>query len=102
MKWTWLTLCAMAVIPAATQAAQEFDKVGTIGGQFLKIGIGARAQSLGGAFVSVADDASAIYWNPAGVARIPRSVVNINHAAWLADVSFTQAAYVFELGFLPG
>lgn len=102
MKWTWLTLCAMAVVPAASQAAQEFDKVGTIGGQFLKIGIGARAQALGGAFVSVADDASAIYWNPAGVARIGKSVVNINHTAWLADVSFTQAAYVFELGFLPG
>ncbi|MEZ4653093.1 MAG: PorV/PorQ family protein [Candidatus Eisenbacteria bacterium] len=101
MKWTWL-VCALAVIPAASQAAQEFEKVGTIGGQFLKIGVGARAQALGGAFVSVADDASAIYWNPAGVARISKSVVNINHTAWLADVNFTQAAYVFEVGFVPG
>src|SRR5918995_2878831 len=31
-------------------------------------GIGARAEGMGGAFVAVADDASAVYWNPAGIA----------------------------------
>jgi F plasmid transfer operon, TraF, protein len=31
-------------------------------------GIGTRAEGMGGAFVAVADDASAAYWNPAGVA----------------------------------
>ena len=30
--------------------------------------IGTRAQGMGGAFVGVADDASAVYWNPAGLA----------------------------------
>jgi F plasmid transfer operon, TraF, protein len=31
-------------------------------------GVGTRAQGLGGAFVGVADDASAVYWNPGGLA----------------------------------
>jgi hypothetical protein len=31
-------------------------------------GAGARAEGMGGAFVAVADDASAVYWNPAGIA----------------------------------
>lgn len=31
-------------------------------------GIGTRAEGMGGAFVAVADDASAVYWNPAGIA----------------------------------
>lgn len=31
-------------------------------------GIGTRAEGMGGAFVAVADDASAVYWNPAGLA----------------------------------
>ena len=31
-------------------------------------GVGTRAQGMGGAFVAVADDASAVYWNPAGLA----------------------------------
>lgn len=36
-------------------SAQSFESVGT------------RAQGMGGAFVAVADDASAVYWNPAGL-----------------------------------
>lgn len=31
-------------------------------------GVGTRAAGMGGAFVAVADDASAVYWNPAGIA----------------------------------
>jgi hypothetical protein len=31
-------------------------------------GVGARAEGMAGAFVAVADDASATYWNPAGIA----------------------------------
>src|SRR5688572_18945412 len=31
-------------------------------------GVGSRAEGMGGAFVAVADDASAVYWNPAGIA----------------------------------
>lgn len=39
--------------------------------EFLSAGVGARALGMGSAFVSVADDATAAYWNPAGLARIP-------------------------------
>lgn len=38
-----------------------------LAGEFLQTGIGARALSMGSAYVSVADDASATYWNPAGL-----------------------------------
>ena len=34
--------------------------------------IGARATGLGGAWVAVADDATAVHWNPAGLALGPR------------------------------
>ena len=34
------------------------------------IGVGARAMGLSGAFTAVADDASAAYWNPAGLAQL--------------------------------
>lgn len=36
---------------------------------FLNTGVGARAMGLGGAFVSLSDDATAMYWNPAGLAK---------------------------------
>jgi hypothetical protein len=53
-------------------AKEENTRVGTRGANFLEIGVGARAISLGGAFGALADDASALYWNPAGIAVNPR------------------------------
>lgn len=38
-------------------------------------GLGAKAMSMGGAFIGLADDSSAIYWNPSGLARDRKSVV---------------------------
>ncbi len=39
-------------------------------GDFLTNGVGGRALGLGGAYVSIADDATATYWNPAGIAGV--------------------------------
>ena len=39
---------------------------------FLNIGNGARAIGMGGAFVAVADDATATYWNPAGLGLLSK------------------------------
>ena len=36
-------------------------------------GIGARAQAMGNAFIGIADDYSATYWNPAGLAKMQKS-----------------------------
>ncbi|HOX28671.1 MAG TPA: hypothetical protein PLQ76_05895 [bacterium] len=41
--------------------------------------VGERAQAMGNAFVAVANDASAIYWNPAGLALIKRRQAQISH-----------------------
>ncbi len=102
MKRALLVAVLVLAMPSLAFAAREFEKVGTIGGQFLKIGVGARAAGMGSAYVSIADDASAVYWNPAGVARITRNVIAINHCDWAADVSFSQAAYVFDPRYIPG
>jgi hypothetical protein len=85
-------------------AANIFEKVGTFGGQFLKIPVGARAEGMGGAFVGVSDDASAVFWNPAGIARIDpdKSSFAFNHAWWPADLQFSQATYVFHVKRIPG
>src|SRR4051812_19973665 len=58
MRMLARALCAMGVVAALAlpAEAQTFDTVG------------ARAAGMGGAFVAVADDASAAYWNPAGFA----------------------------------
>jgi len=45
-------------LPLSADAAQVFEKVGTLGGQSLKIGVGARAAGMGEAYVAIADDAT--------------------------------------------
>jgi hypothetical protein len=93
---------AAALAGTAAQAAKEFEKVGTIGAQFLKLPVGARGVAMGWAFTSVADDASAIYWNPAGLARLDSKILAVNHTPWFADIQFTQATYVTRFRLLPG
>jgi hypothetical protein len=95
---------AALLLPGLAGAANIFEKVGTFDGQFLKIGVGARAEAMGGAFVGVADDASALFWNAAGIARIDpdKSEFSFNHAVWPADLQFTQAGYVFHVKRFPG
>jgi hypothetical protein len=45
------------------------QRVGISTAQFLKIGVGRRASAMGDAFVAISDDASALYWNPAGLVQ---------------------------------
>jgi hypothetical protein len=73
-------------------------KVGTTAAGFLNIDVGARALGMGGSFVSVADDISSMYWNPAGVARLSGPQALFTHSRWIADVNFNYAAFALPLG----
>jgi hypothetical protein len=90
------------VVGSVAEGAEPFAKVGTLDGQFLKIPVGARPTAMGGAYVAVADDAMAIYWNPAGLARLEGSIVSFTFSTWPAEINMATGAYVFHLGFLPG
>jgi hypothetical protein len=92
----------LALLPGTSRAAHEFEKVGTIGVQFLKMSVGARGESMGTAFCAIADDASAVYWNPAGLARLDGRLLALNQTQWIADIKFFQATYIDRLRFLPG
>jgi hypothetical protein len=63
-------------------------KTGTRSAQFLKLGLGGRAVAMGGAFASLADDATAIYWNPAGLANLSTAELGFTHLAWFQDISY--------------
>lgn len=43
---------------------------GAARGNFLEVELGARAMGMGGAFTAVADDVTALHWNPAGLAGL--------------------------------
>jgi hypothetical protein len=72
-------------------------KVGTTAAGFLSIDIGAQAISMGGAYVAVAEDATAMYWNPSGIARIENFTSSFHHTKWLADVSINYMGVVLPV-----
>lgn len=63
-------------------------------GQWLSYGAGARSLAMGAAFVGVADDASAGYWNPAGLSQITRKEVTLLKSTLFADTTFDYYAFV--------
>lgn len=83
----------LLIIPLALSHAQEFAKVGTVGAQFLKIGMGARAVGMGEAFAAVGNDVSALFWNPAGLTGVKNNSLFLARAEWLADIDYTAAGF---------
>lgn len=59
---------------------------GTTAANFLKIGVGARATAMGGAFTALADDSTSLYWNPAGLAQIKEGELSATYNLWFEDV----------------
>lgn len=95
---TGMTLrTVIAALLVASAALGAFSKVGTTGANFLKIGVG-RATGMGDAFVAIADDASATYYNPAGLAGVGRSV-QLNHLEWISDLTHEHLSAVLPTGF---
>ena len=80
------------------QSSSDVSKVGITAAPFLEIGVGAKAYGMGGAFVGTADDASALYWNPSGIARLPGAEGTFVHIDWLADINFDFIGFVLPAG----
>ena len=96
-----IALGLAGLLAGAGTAHAQFNlgnqRAGTSSGTFLKIGVGARAVALGEAFVAVANDPTAIYWNPAGLASMQRQEVSLNHVSWPGDIDYEHLAYVLPV-----
>ncbi len=95
-----LLLCGSAAGLRAQEQnyVANVSKTGTSAASFLRIGVGARALSMGGAFVAIADDPTAIYWNVAGLAKLEQNGVALTHTEWFADINHDFGAVSFNLG----
>lgn len=70
---------AICLILALTSAARA--QTGHYAGDPLLIGAGARALGMGSAYVALGADATAVYWNPAGLAHVsPKREIHLQHA----------------------
>ena len=79
------------------QAGIDVSKSWTTAATFLEISVGASAVGMGGAFVSLANDATALHWNPAGIAGLKQTNAVVVHTDWIADTKFDYAGIALPM-----
>lgn len=90
----FLSICIALLIGSATTTNAQ---VGITSVPFLQIEPDSRAAGMGNAGVAIADNASAIYWNPAGLAFQSGNQISITHANWLPNFD-TDLFYDYLVG----
>lgn len=88
----------LILLVGQTNYSQNVSKTGTTAASFLEIGVGAPANSMGGAFVGLANDASTLYWNVGGIATLDQYEAILVRTNWIADTKFDYAGLVIPLG----
>lgn len=91
----YLTICLLALLAISIPGHSQFRKYSN---EFLNIGAGARGLAMGGAQVATAKDATAGYWNPAGLTGL-NGIPNIGlmHADYFGGI----AKYDYLSGAMP-
>ena len=69
------------------------EQAGTSGASFLKLDQSVRAASLGGSFVALADDPSAIFYNPAGLLFSKYKQMSFTQTNWLIGSSYSTVCF---------
>ncbi|OIP28322.1 hypothetical protein AUK22_04320 [bacterium CG2_30_54_10] len=85
-----IALCVTVLSPAHAESAGR-------AGAYLKMGIGARALGMGSAFTAVADDSTAAFWNPAGLATLDKPEASFMHANLTLDRKYNFFNYAHIL-----
>ena len=78
--------------------ATDVSKRGTTAAPFLSIGQGTRATGMGSAYVALANDPSALYWNPAGITKVNGVGFLVDHTKWFADIDYNFIGITYNLG----
>ncbi len=87
-------IAVLALLLAHPAGASDFGRaaVGTSGSEFLLFDTSARGIAMGGAYSAATNDASSLYWNPAGLSQVPRLSATFLHAQYVADVTYNAAS----------
>ncbi|MCB9515250.1 MAG: PorV/PorQ family protein [Candidatus Krumholzibacteriia bacterium] len=91
-----LVLSALLLAAASPSAAQ--DASGGQPGTFLRFGASARGLAMGGASTGLANDASALFYNPAGMEQVRSTELLFFHAELLAETRYQYLGLVQPLG----
>ncbi|MEE9168074.1 MAG: PorV/PorQ family protein [Candidatus Neomarinimicrobiota bacterium] len=92
-------LIIMMILASGSYLTGQNKKLGQTGFQFLSVTSDARAAGMGGAMTTVEAYSASLFFNPAGMARVPNLLdVRFNQNEWIADIMHNS----FSLSFRPG
>ncbi len=89
-----LPMAGLAQVTPGNQFIGGASRAGTVGAQFLQLGVSARATGMGESFVAVVNDASAAFYNPAALAEIGERQAMFNHTTLPGGLRHFFATYV--------
>ncbi len=95
---TRVIACLLLPCLLSAQGSKNVSKTGTVAAPFLEIPVGASAVGMGTAFVSIANDVTALYWNAAGIAALQQNEAAAIHTNWIAGTKFDFAGVVILVG----
>ncbi|MBI4778079.1 PorV/PorQ family protein [Candidatus Desantisbacteria bacterium] len=90
----WGKLIALACVLLTATALRAEISPGKNGVAFLKVGVGARAIGMGEGFSAIADDTSAIHYNPAGLVHISSPCISTMYNQWIGGLMHGAVTYV--------
>ncbi len=93
MRARLILLLALALPPGTAAAGSGEKNAGTSAGEFLKLGADARGIAMGGEMSAASEDAAAVFWNPAGLARLDERHATLTHSVLFHSVFYDFAAY---------
>jgi hypothetical protein len=102
MRSPGLTAALLLLCAQSAAAAFRGDDAGTSAAQFLKLGADARAAGMGGAARALSEDATAVYWNPAGLAALSYRHASLTHAAHYQSTFYEFIAYAQPIDSILG
>ena len=97
-KKIFVTVLLVSMIFLASLPAHTFGGGGGYAGAYLRIGAGARPLGMGGAFTALADDATASYWNAAGLGQIEEPQIALMYSLMSMDRMLNLVTYAQPLG----
>ena len=87
------------LIPLILTSLQSQTVIGKYAGEFLSIGVGGRPLGMGGAYVAIANDVTAGYYNPAGLAKLNYPQIALMHDERYGNlVNYNYAAVAIPYG----
>jgi len=102
LKILFLSILFATITYTQAQILPTFgnSRTGGSGMQFLKIAPDARSASMSGAVVGLVNDASAMYWNPAGITSIDtgKVTVQLSNTRWFGNSQVNYGAVAFKAG----